>query len=143
MDVRYLSLVLMFASVSAMAGEYSVTMVDTPNRITVPGGVGLSVYSIGSRETRRQLSGKVVSIEWSTTSYPQSVGEEVELCFRVYKGETPCVPIAPGTSGISYEFQGESFFPGAGVNIRHKTKEGGQRNSRPSGQDRIKFNVIE
>jgi hypothetical protein len=143
MDVRYLSLVLMFASVSAMAGEYSVTMVDTPNRITVPGGTGLSVYSIGSRETRRQQSGKVVSIEWSTTSYPQSVGEEVELCFRVYRGDTRCVPIEPGTTGINHEFKGESFFPGAGLNIRHTTKAGGVRNSRPSGQDKVTFNVIE
>lgn len=143
MDVRYLSLVLMFASMSALAGEYSVTMVDTPNRITVPGGTGLSVWSFGSRETRRQQSGKVLSIEWSTTNYPQSVGEEVELCFRVYRGETRCVPIEPGASGINYEFKGESFFPGAGLNIRHTTKAGGARNSRPSGQDKVTFNVID
>lgn len=143
MDVRYLSLVLVFTSMSAMAGQYSVTMVDTPNRIAVPGGVGLSVYSLGSRETRKQLSGKVVSIEWSTTNFPRSVGEEVELCFRVYLGETRCVPIEPGTSGINHEFKGESFFPGAGLHIRHKTKVGGERNSRPAGQDKVTFNVTE
>jgi hypothetical protein len=142
MDTRFLPLLLILTSVSAMAGEYSVTKVDTPNRIVVPGGTGLSVYTIGSRDIHSRHFGSVSSIEWSTTSYPQSVGEKAELCFRVFKGETRCVPIAPNSSGVSHDFINESFWPGAGLNIRHTTQAGGARNSKPAGQDTVTFNVM-
>ncbi|SDH42390.1 hypothetical protein [Pseudomonas abietaniphila] len=141
MNKKLLPFALLFVSVSGMAGQASVTKVDTPNRIVLPGGTGLSVYTIGSRDMQGQTIAKIDSIEWSTTGYPRSIGEAVELCFRTYGAGTRCVPIAPNSYGVSYDFNDESFYPGAGVNIRHTTTAGSARNSQPSGQDTVRFNI--
>jgi hypothetical protein len=141
MKKKLMPLALVFVSLSGVAGEYSVTMADTPNLITIPGGTGLSVYTVRSTDIQSRTLAKVVSIDWNTTGYPQSIGENVEICFRVLGGRTICEPIAPNSSGTVYSFAGQSFYPGAGVNIRHTTQVGGARNSRPSGQDMVRFNL--
>ncbi|MFJ5296825.1 hypothetical protein ACIQAL_09900 [Pseudomonas sp. NPDC088368] len=141
MNKKLLPLALVFVSMSGMAGEFSVTKSKMPYRIVVSPGAGGASFPIGYMDTRPRAMYTLESIDWSTTGFPQSVGERVELCYASGSNPDSCEEIAPNSSGTSYRFKGELFRPGSIAVIRHWSAAGGARNSQPSGEDRVRFNL--
>ena len=141
MKKKLLPLALMFVSVTGMAGEFSLTKSKAPHRIIVSPGMGGAAFPIGYMDTRPRTSYTLESIEWSTTGFPQSVGETVQLCYGSGGNPDDCDSIAPNSSGTSYRFRGKTFRAGSMAVIRHSSAVGGARNSQPSGEDWVRFNL--
>ncbi|MDB6141394.1 MAG: hypothetical protein JWP80_438 [Pseudomonas sp.] len=130
--------VLLFVSVAGVAGEFSVTKSMSPGSIYKPPQRGVSVFHVQGNDYPR--GAKTVStlnrVDWSTTLYPTATNEKVEICL-VYFGKYDCQRIGlnmTGTTTFSTPFRYASF-----VVIRHKL-ETSVLNSRPAGQDTVRFN---
>ncbi|WP_124356216.1 hypothetical protein [Pseudomonas synxantha] len=126
------------------AEEKMISKTVTPTVINVIsiGGTGLAIFSLspsdfpaGSFGVPKQLLG----IDWNTTSYPENIKESVELCYsRPYNtAQRTCVPIWPGSSGTSTDFNDQPFGQGAGVTIKHHVLGGGARLGYPAGSDTV------
>lgn len=135
---------LLLASSYSYAIDATITLTAKPSNIivTTPGS-GMAHFSLissnfpsGTGLKTKTLQG----IDWSTTSYPNNTGEQVELCYwRPYNSTNQtCVPILPNSSGTVTVFNNESFGPGAGVLIRH-TVTGGQAPGYPAGSDTVTY----
>ncbi|MDB5982390.1 MAG: hypothetical protein JWQ69_3405 [Pseudomonas sp.] len=69
--------------------------------------------------------------------YPTSSGEQVEICLS-YSGRDECYPIRANSTG--YTIFSTPFRYASMVIIRHKTTTG-EMNSKPAGQDVVRFNL--
>lgn len=137
---KLLPLALLFVSVSAMAGEFSVVKSKSPG-VNRPGPASFTIHRPTFADYPRGAYGqtKIKYIDWSTANYPASPGMTVELCFRATPGrDSDCEVIAPGAFGRSHKFSGQSFWYASDVLIRHQTTAG-PSNSRPVGQDSVTF----
>lgn len=138
---KLLPLALVVVSMAGVAGEHSVTKSKMPHRIIVSPGIGGASFPIGFVDTRPRSSYTLDSIQWSTTGFPQSMGETVELCYGSGGNPDECEAIAPNSSGTTYRFRGKRFGAGSIAVIRHYSSAGTVRNIQPSGEDWVRFNL--
>ncbi|WP_248749265.1 hypothetical protein [Pseudomonas sp. MWU15-20650] len=125
----------------------TVTKVLKPDNIVVlsNGGVGLAQFYLLSTDFQPGTlthPWKLQGIDWNTTSYLQSVGERVQLCFYPpFNSVTPvgCDDIQPNSSGTVSTFNDERFGNGTKVIIRHTITGSREPVSRPAGNDTLIF----
>jgi hypothetical protein len=134
-----LPVVLLFVSVAGVAGEFSVTKTMSPGFVYKPPTKGISVFRVQGTDYPR--GAKTVStlnrVDWSTTWYPNGTTEKVEICL-VYSSQYDCETIRANSTGyttFSTPFRYASF-----VVIRHEF-ETSVLNSKPAGQDTVRFNL--
>lgn len=138
---KLMPLALLFASVSAMAGDFTVVKSKRPDTMVNPGRATFTMHRPAFSDYPRGAYGqtKIKYIEWRTASYPASPDATAELCFRPTPGkEEICERISSGAFGSSNRFNNMSFWYASDVIIRHRS-ETGARNSRPVGMDSVIF----
>ncbi|WP_135310956.1 hypothetical protein [Pseudomonas nabeulensis] len=140
--VMVVSVVLDYGSAYAA----SISLSKRPSNINVlsEGGVGVATLGIVSSDFPSGKSGglkKLLGIEWTTTSYPQNLNEQVKLCYyRPYNtAQQTCDWIQPNSSGTTFTFNDQKFGNGAGVIIYHNVQGGGARIGYPAGSDSVTF----
>lgn len=138
--------VAMFANDLVFAVEKVIVKTKTPPAIIVvtKGGSAMSQFSLLSAEFPNQSSfksKKLKGIAWRSTSYPQSFGETVELCYHRPYSIHPmsCTALTPNASGVLVKYNNERFGAGVKVIIRHRVVGGGPRVSYPQGSDSLTF----
>ena len=134
---------------AAFAGEGSITKSTAPgpvlilsNSDTVPGVGFSSFYATSSDFPAGTLIDpkQLLGIEWSTTYYPQTLRDDVELCYsRPFSTQEYCRGIAPNSSGLLTDFNEQSFNNGSKVTIRHRVWGGVRPYARPAGVDSVTF----
>ena len=144
--VMAVSVVLGYGSAYAA----SISLSKRPSNINVlsEGGVGVATLGIVSSDFPSGKSGglkKLLGIEWTTTSYPQNIDEQVQLCYyRPYNtSQQTCEWIRPNSFGNTPKFNDQRFGNGAGVIIYHKVSGGGARIGYPSGNDSVVFHYAD
>lgn len=138
---KLMPLALLFVSVSAFAGEFTVVKSKSPDTMINPGRATFTIHRPTFGDYPRGAYGqtKIKYIEWRRASYPASPDTTAELCFRPTPGrEEICEDINSGTFGRVDKFNNMSFWYASDVIIRHKS-EAGARNSRPVGMDSVTF----
>lgn len=93
-------------------------------------------YPTPSSMTGARLS----AVSWTAASYPQSTGEQAELCLQRVGNAPECYDITPGMSG-RYNFS--AMYPwgyASYIMIKH-SHTGGPRVSRPLGSDSVTFHM--
>jgi hypothetical protein len=130
--------VLLFVSVSGVAGEFSVTKSNSPGHVYKPPTRGLSIFNMRPGDYPRGAEGVSIlkSIDWNTTMYPSALSEGAEICL-VYFSQYDCKAIRPNSSG-STPFNARFRFTTM-VMIRHSMKAN-VTNLNPAGQDMVKLN---
>lgn len=133
----------------ALAAEYSITKAEAPgpvlvlsNSATHP-GVGFANFNVlypdipaGIINDPKQL----LDIRWSTTYYPQTLNEKVELCYyQPFSSQKNCEEIYPNSSGVLTVFNNQSFGHGSKVTINHSVLGGTPPYARPAGVDSVTF----
>lgn len=95
-----------------------------------------SDFSPGTLIDPKQL----VEIQWSTKYYPDSIRENVKLCYsRPFSSEETCRNIYPNSFGTLHDFNIQTFGNGSRVIIYHEVYGGTPRYTRPSGVDSVTF----
>lgn len=134
---------------AAVAAEHFITKSVAPgpvlvlsNSNTVP-GVGFATFNVlavdipaGTLVNPKQL----LEVRWSTTYYPGTLGEDVQLCYyRPFSSQENCHTIFPNSSGELMIFNDQSFGHGSKVTIKHKVLGGTRPHARPAGVDSVTF----
>lgn len=134
---------------TAVAAEHSITKSVAPSPVlvlsnsnTVP-GVGFANFNVlavdvppGTLVDPKQL----LEVRWSTTYYPGTLGEDVQLCYyRPFSSQENCHTIFPNSSGALMIFNDQSFDHGAKVTIKHRVLGGARPHARPAGVDSVIF----
>jgi hypothetical protein len=143
MKKKLLPLALMFVSVTGMAGEFSVTKTERPNAIFKSGVKAFSMHRLNNRDYPTGASmymSQLVGISFSATSFPQSIGETAEICWKQQDASEDCIPITPGSSGYTNHFNSLTFGYASFMMIKH-SQTGGPNRSSPIGSDSITFHV--
>lgn len=130
----------------AYAEDRTISKTSKPGVIVVlsNGGTGLSFFNLLSTDFpsgTTTLPKKLLGVEWSTTYYPEAIGERVELCyFRPYNSvEANCREISKGSSGTQLDFNDLPFGNGAGITIRHHVEAGGVQIANAAGNDTVTY----
>lgn len=147
LSLGMLAVAIVSASDASFAEDLSITKTYTPSVINVvsTGGSGLAFVSLSSSDfpsgTTVVTPMKLRGVEWRTTSYPQAIGEKVELCYSPpYRStEQHCRWIRPDSFGVLYDFNDIRFNRGAQVVMKHHVEGGGARSSFPAGNDSVTF----
>lgn len=139
---KLLPVALLFVSMSGVAAEFSVTKSMAPFSIYKPGYKGISVHQVMGVDYPRgaKTVSRLKSISWSTTLYPNATDETVELCYLALGTVETCRPISPNSSGETKEFNHLPYEYVTRVIIKHSIKSG-PLNSKPAGQDSVRFNL--
>lgn len=138
---------LVLASGVVVAEERSISKSGDPSPVLVLSnsdthpGVGFASFSVVSSDfppgtliDPKQL----VEIQWSTTFYPDSIREDVRLCYsRPFSSQEDCRRITPRSSGTVQDFNTQSFGNGSRVRIYHDVYGGTPRYTRPAGVDSV------
>ena len=139
-------LVVSMLCANSTAYAETITKVVKPDIINVlsNGGSGLAQFNLFSTDFPSgtlAIPRKLQGIDWTTTSYLQSIGEDVELCFYLPFNSTQvgCERLSPNASGTLDVFNNQRFGNGSKVIIRHTIKGGSDRVSRPAGSDSLTF----
>lgn len=138
---KLMPLALLFVSVSAMAGEFTVVKSKSPDTMVNAGRATFTMHRPTFSDYPRGSYGqtRIKYIEWRRASYPSSPDATAELCFRPTPGrDENCEDITYGTFGRVDKFNNMSFWYASDVIIRHKSKNG-PRNSRSVGMDSVIF----
>lgn len=141
------ALALALFSVHSFAADMSITKSVKPYRIvTAKAGRGVALFSVVRSDFQSHallLAPKTLrSVSWSTTHYPDNLGEQVQICYsRPYNfsGDDHCIYIQPNSSGETYEFNSYKFDVQAGIKIRHFVS-GGKDYGTAAGVDTVTFN---
>ncbi|WP_131192142.1 hypothetical protein [Phytopseudomonas daroniae] len=127
----------------AYAVDATISKSVKPDNILVlsSGGSGLAQFNLSTSDFppgTGNLTKTLKGIDYTTTSYPSHVGEEVELCYYRPYNSTPydCVELLPNSSGVVNYFNNTTFGPGARIVIRH-TVTSGPNPGYPAGNDQI------
>lgn len=81
---------------------------------------------------------QISEIRWSTTHYPGTLREQIELCYyRAFNAEKDCRDIFPSSSGVLMDFNNQPFGHGSKVTIFHKVWGGTPPYARPAGVDSL------
>lgn len=130
----------------AYAQERVINKVSKPAVIVVlsDGGFGLAFFQLLNVDFppgTTTLPKKLLGIEWTTTYYPDAVGESVEFCyFRPYNSvKENCRAISPNSSGVVLDFNDLPFGNGAGVTIRHNIEGAGVPVANAAGNDSVTY----
>lgn len=140
---------LISASGEVFALERLITKTSAPGSVLVlstsnedPGFGSTSFYvntadiPTGTLTDPKQL----LEIQWRATYYPQSIKEEVKLCYyRPYSSQENCAVIYPNTSGTLTDFNDQAFNHGSRVIIRHSVWGGIPPLAHPAGVDSVTF----
>ncbi|USV99455.1 hypothetical protein KUA23_20770 [Pseudomonas pergaminensis] len=132
-------------SVLAAEGVFTKTVAPTPvlvlsNSNTVPSRefANFSVLAADIPSGTLQDPKQISEIRWSTTYYPGTLSEKVELCyFRSFSAEKDCRDIFPSSSGVLMDFNNQSFGHGSKVTIFHTVLGGTPPYARPAGVDSV------
>lgn len=134
---------------SAFAAEAVITKSMAPGPILILSNsndepsVGFSRFNVSPSDISGEVNLKqkqLLSIQWSTTYYPQTLSDKVELCYyRPYSSERSCEPIRPNSSGSIEGFNDQLFGRGSTVEIRHRVLGGMRPYARPAGVDSVTF----
>ncbi len=134
---------------SAFAAEAVITKSVAPGPILILSNsndepsVGFSRFNVSPSDIPSEVSLKqkqLLGIQWSTTYYPQTLNDEVELCYyRPYSSDRSCEPIQPNSSGVVERFNDQPFGRGSTVEIRHRVLGGMRPYARPAGVDSVTF----
>ncbi len=140
---RLLPVILLFASAASQAVDYSVTTTRTPTTINGPGHNAFSRHQLKLSDYPRGAANnsRLRKVSWTATSFPQSVGERANICFRL-RGvhDAECITIIPGTPGSSESFNNLGFSYASDVIIRHNA-ESGPWQSKPLGPETVTFHL--
>lgn len=140
---------VIFINEVVQAQERSIPKSEAPGPVLVLSnsdtshGVGFASFSVvnsdfppGTLADPKQL----VEVQWNTTYYPESIMEDVKLCYsRPFSSQEDCRKILPNSSGILSDFNVQSFGNGSRVRIYHDVYGGTPRYTRPSGADSVAF----
>jgi hypothetical protein len=144
-----LTVLVVYPNEAAFAAEGSITKTTAPgpvlilsNSDTYP-GVGFSNFFVNASDFPAGTlidPKQLVGIEWSTTYYPQTLKDNVRLCyFRPFSAQEYCRDIAPNSLGVLTDFNELSFGNGSKVTIYHSVLGGTRPYARPAGVDVVKF----
>ena len=149
------SLVVLFAALlvstsgTVYAAEGSISKSEAPGPVLVLSnsdtspGVGFSSFTIISSDFPQGTlidPKQLLEVQWSTTYYPDSIRENVKLCYsRPFSSQEDCRTILPNSSGALSDFNVQSFDNGVRVRIYHEVYGGTPRYTRPAGIDRVTF----
>ncbi|WP_419793766.1 hypothetical protein MYA83_19515 [Pseudomonas palleroniana] len=136
-------------SEEAFASEWSISKTMAPGSVLVLSNsnidpaVGFSLFNIlsaditvGTFADPKQL----LEIQWKTTYYPQSIQEDVHLCYsRPYSSQEDCERIYPNSSGTLSKFNDQAFGNGSRVKIKHSVLGGTPPLNHPAGVDLVTF----
>lgn len=142
-----IAVALAFVSGYSFAAELSITKSVKPDRVvTAKAGRALAQFPVQRSDFPSHaliLAPKTLrSVSWSTTYYPDNVGERVQICYsRPYNfsGEDHCVDVNPNSSGVIHEFNSYEFDLHAGIKIRHLVF-GGKNYGTAAGVDTVTIN---
>lgn len=147
-----LGLVAAFAAIaggSVFAEERVLTKADAPTPVLVLSmsdvypGTGFSTFNVLSTDIPAgtlTLPKKLLGIQWSTTYYPKTIRDAVELCYyRPFSSEKTCQDIQPSSSGTLDFFNDQAFGHGSKVVINHSVLGGEPPFARPAGVDSVTF----
>lgn len=130
----------------AYAQERVINKISKPAVIVVlsDGGFGLAFFQLLNVDFppgTTTLPKKLLGIEWTTTYYPDAIGESIELCyFRPYnRVRENCREISKNSSGVMFDFNDLPFGNGAQVVIRHDIKGAGVRIANAAGNDSVTY----
>ncbi|NBB12522.1 hypothetical protein [Pseudomonas sp. SLFW] len=142
MNKKLLPLALVFVSMSGMAAEMSVTKTGTPGPLSRISGKQTTVHRVGVTDAPATVrrNGAIVGVSWSLASYPQSVGEQVEICMNRLGAQEDCRFITPGTRGTTHEFDHPVLGYATFITIKHSQKSGPPL-SHPVGVDAVTFHI--
>ncbi len=140
---------VIFINEGVQAQERSIPKSEAPGPVLVLSnsdtspGVGFASFSIvssdfppGTLVDPKQL----VEVQWNTTYYPESIMEDVKLCYsRPFSSQEDCRKILPNSSGTRSDFNVQSFGNGSRVRIYHDVYGGTPRYTRPAGADSVVF----
>lgn len=141
---RLLPLLFVLASAPSFAINASITKTGKPPIVAVStGGSGSTRLYISSSDFPAgtlSMSKTLLGIDWTTTSYPSSPNETVQLCYyRPYTANpVACHAITRNSTGTDIGFNNQTFAPGVEVEIRH-TINGGPQPTSPAGTDSVTF----
>lgn len=141
--------VLFFTEEAAFGGENSIPKEQAPTAVLilsnsdVDPGVGLAIFTLLIPDIPTEIftvPKQLLEISWRTTYYPQTLGEEVQLCYdRPYSSDNNCRRIYPNSSGTLMDFNDQPFGHGSRVTIKHKVLGGMRPYARPAGVDSVTF----
>lgn len=148
-SLAVLAALVVFTKEIAWATEFSITKSGAPGQVLVLSnshtdpGVGFTNFNVlypdippGTLNDPKQL----LEIRWSTTYYPGTLRDDVELCyFRPFSAEKNCETISPNSSGVLMVFNDQSFGHGSKVTIYHRVLGGTPPYARPAGVDSVTF----
>lgn len=140
---------VIFINEVVQAQERSIPKSEAPGPVLVLSnsdtspGVGFASFSVvssdfppGTLVDPKQL----VEVQWNTTYYPESIMEDVKLCYsRPFSSQEDCRKILPNSSGTLSDFNVQSFGNGSRVRIYHDVYGGTPRYTRPAGADSVVF----
>ncbi len=140
---------VIFINEGVQAQERSIPKSEAPGPVLVLSnsdtspGVGFASFSVvssdfptGTLADPKQL----VEVQWNTTYYPESIMEDVKLCYsRPFSSQEDCRKILPNSSGTLSDFNVQSFGNGSRVRIYHDVYGGTPRYTRPAGVDSVVF----
>lgn len=136
-------LALLLVSAACQANDYSVTTTRTPTSINGPGHSAFSRHQLRLADYPRGAANnsRLRKISWTATSFPESVGERANLCFRRNGiNDSDCISITPGVSGSTERFNSLGFSYASDVMIRHSA-ESGPWQSKPAGPEIVNFHL--
>lgn len=133
----------------AFAAEGVITKSAAPGPVlilsnsNVEPSVGYSRFNVTPFDISGEVSlmpKQLLEIRWSTTYYPQTLNDNVELCYyRPYSAERSCEPIQPNSSGVVMRFNDQPFGRGSIVDIRHRVLGGTPPYARAAGVDSVRI----
>ena len=137
------------ASGVVYAVEGSISKSEAPGPVlvlsnsNVSPGVGFATFSVissdfppGTLIDPKQL----LEVQWRTTYYPDSIKEDVKLCYsRPFSSQEECRVIRANSVGTLSDFNAQSFGNGSRVKIYHEVYGGTPRYTRPAGVDTVTF----
>lgn len=134
---------------SSFAADGVVSKTIAPGQVlilsnaNVSPSVGFSRFSILAQDIpaeARLVPRQLLGIRWSTTYYPGTLNERVELCYyRPFSSDRDCREIRPNSSGELTGFNDQPFGHGSIVDIRHHVLGGSPPYARPAGVDSVTY----
>lgn len=148
-SLALLTVFMFFTGEAAFGAEHSIAKEQAPTSIlilsnsNIEPSIGFAIFTImipdippGTFNAPKQL----LEIGWRTTYYPQTINEDIELCYhRPYSSEKSCRTIYPNSSGNLMDFNDQPFGHGSKVTINHKVLGGTRPYARPAGLDFVTF----